>query len=346
MKILLFIGLIALILFIVGCGEVTLYDNIGIEVAEYARLPAGIGEDSESGEYRFVTLKISGTPSDHFYGIDALGLINIIDSDNKWCYPQGSPLQGSLDDVLVKETVYLSFLAFCENKEAKSSTFIFYKTPSGPAQDLGKTFNVDLSTVAGKKDIAISESMSAEGLELVKTAVEKAEKSRKAAEQAQEKAAQEQADKEQKIKETQQAYDAYLQECLDSDEAMQACLSKEYMVNEINDIKESYDNCISNPKFCSSEWADIREFKSENCSEEETKSWGTGICLVYYLKPNHNGEEIRDNLIDKILETQKKNCKYNYIGDYCDTKFCANNKYCQYINKESKTTTEGAKNIW
>lgn len=204
MKIPLFIGLIILTVIIAGCEEVKLYDDIGIEVTEYSRLPAEIREDSESGEYRFVTLKIAGTPSDHFYGIDALGLINIIDGDNKWCYPQGSPLQGSLDDVLVKETVYLSFLALCEDKEAKSSTFIFYKTPSGPAQDLGETFNVDLSTVAGKKDIAISDKISAEGLELVKKYAEEEKENKEAMKLAAEKAAQEQAAREQRNKELQE----------------------------------------------------------------------------------------------------------------------------------------------
>lgn len=228
-RIILILGLIALAFIITGCEEVTLYDNIGIEVAEYAKLPAGIKEASERGEYRFVTLRISGTPSDHFYGIDALGLINIIDSDNKWCYPQGSPLQGSLDDVLVKETVYLSFLAFCENKEAKSSTFIFYKTPSGPAQDLGKTFNVDLSTVAGKKDIAISESMSAEGLELVKKYAEEEKENKEAMKLAAEKAAQEQAAREQRnkqLKELSDQFEIKYNDCKTTNGAMELCMQE------------------------------------------------------------------------------------------------------------------------
>lgn len=187
MKRIIFGLLLIVILILSGCGGVEVYENINMEVTEYARIPPEImqGYEETDDDYRFVVLKVSGSPSDHFYGGNAMGLIEIIDEGTQnMCVP--TPLEGWQDDVLVKDTIYLKLLINCPNKDAKKSTFIFYQAPSKVVSEIAEELDMykgQLETVAAKKVISISGELSEEDLALVKNNVEEWKETRKRIEQ-------------------------------------------------------------------------------------------------------------------------------------------------------------------
>ena len=165
-RIFLVLVLIGSVLFLSGCvgseksADIS-WENVKITVSEYAKVPTDVATEKVSyttasqliggnqktevieKPYRVVKLTISGNPTDHFYGSQAIGLISIYDEDGSPCSSL-HPIKGMRDDVLVKGKIELIGLITCKNSDAKKSQFIFRESTTSGLDTVGDKFYVDL----------------------------------------------------------------------------------------------------------------------------------------------------------------------------------------------------------
>lgn len=318
-KISIIVSLFILVIFLTSCSQTANigWEGVNVKLLEYSKVP----KEYTNNSLEIMRLKVSGSPRDHYYASQILEVMEFLDSKGSSCGLD--ILEGFDTDILLVGSGDISFLIDCDNTEGERNV-IFRNS----AEEL-------LDSISAKWKITPSENPSNKAKTLLDKWETEATEQAKAIKEQEEKIKAEQAEKVQKINELQKEYNKLMQECLNSNEGMNNCLNNENNLDEINEIKERYNNCISDPnKYVYLNGGICWEFMDIFNSGIE------GNRLVYTLKPNHNGENILNDEINKILEKQKYQCETeNSNQNYCEKKaneeLCTNNEYCGYIEKQT-----------
>ncbi len=269
------ISLFIISLFLIaGCGSKTAgisVEGVNVEVTDYAKVPtdiatqkltvttasmmAGTEQATKTTEkpYRVVKLIISGSPQDHFYGSDAIGLLEIYDEDGSQCSSL-VPIKGTADDVLVKGKVELVGLTTCKNPAAAKSQFIFRQSTTQGLDSVGDKFFVDLANEPAQDTLATIKEWSAK---------------KKVAQEQSAKAQEEQNkvldDKLAKVDATKAEYNARLTKCIQNKESVSKCIgsSTEQSVSDFCNRASSIErDCKEQVKTTLCALADYKDYCS------------------------------------------------------------------------------------
>lgn len=193
-----------------GCGKLDTsksayiaYEGVTITIKDVARAPSNLDENQFVIRY-----EVSGQPSDNFYGGQSVELIQLSDDNGDNCQ-YISPISGSQGNVLTKGSVEIVGFTNCENPNTEKIQFIFRESTTEGLNTVGEKFFMTVSDTPSEETMAVIN-------DYIDKQKEQADEQAKA-----------QAEKEAKINETQQLYDTKLKECINSQEAMQACLNGE-----------------------------------------------------------------------------------------------------------------------